>query len=191
MHIAACLGAVPAYALGGNLGLGNQRQLVQFTDETRNEPLGQRGLDCALTQGAHIGKSHAVGRKHPGKRMHQNGVHAQHISDQASMLAAGPAKTLKRIVGHVVAALDRDLLDGIGHVLDSNSQEPVRKFFGCAGNAGGALDFCRHFNKARTHRIGVERFVLVWAEHGREEFRPQLAKHDITIRHRKRPATAI
>ena len=52
------------------------------------------------------------------------------------MLPAGAAKALQRIISHIISALHRDLLDGIGHVLDSNAQEAVGKLFRRAGNAG-------------------------------------------------------
>ena len=72
--------------------------------------------------------------------MHQHRVHAKHIGDQAGMLAAGTTKTLKRVVGHVIAALHRDFLDGVGHVLNRNPQEPVGKLLRRTGNAGCRLD---------------------------------------------------
>ena len=118
------------------LGLGNGSQPVELGHKTRHQTIRQRRLDGALAQRAHIGKPHAIGRQHPGEWMYQHRVHAQHIGNQAGMLPAGAAKALQRIVGHIIAALHRDLLDGIGHVLDSNAQEAVGKLFRRAGNAG-------------------------------------------------------
>ena len=45
-------------------------------------------------------------------------LHAERIGDEAGMLPAGAAEAVQRIARDVVAALDRDLLDRIGHVLD-------------------------------------------------------------------------
>ena len=136
MDITPGLHPVIADSLRLDLGLGNGGQLVEFGHQTRHQTIRQRRLDGALAQRAHIGKPHAIGRQHPGEWMYQHRVHAQHIGNQAGMLPAGAAKALQRIVGHVITALHRDLLDGIGHVLDSNAQEAVGKLFRRAGNAG-------------------------------------------------------
>ena len=50
---------------------------------------------------------------------------AQLVGDRAGVLAAGAAETGERVVGDVVPASDRHLLDGVGHVRHRDAAEPV------------------------------------------------------------------
>ncbi|MNX61188.1 hypothetical protein D3C86_921150 [compost metagenome] len=70
-----------------------------------------------------VGQAHAIGRQHAAQRMREHRRHAQRIGHQASMLPARAAEHGQGIFRHVVAALDRDALDGFRHVADGNFQE--------------------------------------------------------------------
>ena len=62
--------------------------------------------------------------------MDQHGGHAERVGNEAGMLAAGAAEAVERIARHVIAALDRNLLDRVGHVLDRDLDEAVGDLFG-------------------------------------------------------------
>ena len=57
------------------------------------------------------------------------------------MLAAGAAEAIERVARHVIAARDRDFLDGVGHVLDRDLDEAVGHQLGraAAADLGGEL----------------------------------------------------
>jgi len=52
------------------------------------------------------------------------------IGDQARMRPPRPAEAIERVAGHVVAALDGDFLDRVGHVLDRDPDESVGDVLG-------------------------------------------------------------
>ena len=117
--------------------------------------------------------------------MDQHRLHPQRISHQTGMLARRPAKGVERVFRHIIAALNADLLDRIGHVLDGDGQKALGHLLG--GFALGLGDL----GKARAHHIGIERRILVGTKDAGEKRRPQLAQHDIGVRHRQRPAAPI
>ena len=123
--------------------------------------------------------------------MHQNDIHSQNISDQTGMLSAGAAKTLQRIIGHIIATLHRNLLDRIRHVLDGDPQKAIGNLLGAAGNAGCRQDLTGKAGKFLPHHIGIELFALVRAKHRGKEIRLQLAKHDIAVGHRQRTPAPV
>ena len=97
--------------------------------------------------------------------MDQHCLHAQRIGDQAGVLAAGGTEAVERIFGHVVAALDRDLLDGVRHVLDGDADEAVGHFLAAAPVA----DLLGQLLERGMHGAGIERFIVVRPEDRREE----------------------
>ena len=62
--------------------------------------------------------------------MDQHLGHAERVGDEAGVLAAGAAEAVQRIAGHVVAALHRNLLDRVRHVLDRDLDEAVGDLLG-------------------------------------------------------------
>ena len=101
------------------------------------------------------------------------------------MLAAGAAETLQRVAGDVVAAGDRDLLDGIGHIVDGDANEALGHGARIHARAPGNL-------LATGERGGgIDRLVAIGAEDVREMLGADLAEHDIAVGHRQRPAAPI
>ncbi len=119
--------------------------------------------------------------------MDQDRRHPERVCDEAGMLAAGTAETVERIARHVIAALHRNFLDRVRHILDGDGDEAVRHRLG----ALAAADLGCHRRKGRAHGLGIERLVPARAENGREEIRLQLADHDVGVGHRERPAVAV
>ena len=116
----------------------------------------ERSFDRTLAAGALRRQAHAVSRQQTRQRMHQHGLDAERIGDQAGMLAAGRAETVEGILRHIVAALDRHLLDGVGHVLDGDADAAVGDLFRCAAVA----HFAREIGKRGAHRVGIERLIV-------------------------------
>ncbi len=117
--------------------------------------------------------------------------HAERVGHQAGMLAAGAAEAAQRVLRDVVAALDRDLLDGVRHVLDGDPEEALGHFDRRAAVAAGRGDRVGERGElALDHRL-IERRVAVGTEDAREEARLQLAEHDVAIGDGERPAAAV
>lgn len=108
--------------------------------------------------------------------MDQHLGHAERVGNKAGVLAAGTTEAVQRIARHVVAALHRDLLDRVGHVLDGDLDEAVGDLF-----RRFSADLFRQFGKGRFHGVCVERLVLLGPEDFWEELRDQLAGHHIRI----------
>jgi hypothetical protein len=89
--------------------------------------------NCASRNGADIGEAHAVGRQHAGEGVQEHRRHAQRIGHEAGVLPAGAAEAVERVFRHVIAALDGDLLDRVGHVLDGDAQEAFATSSGVRG----------------------------------------------------------
>src|SRR5262249_58757955 len=119
--------------------------------------------------------------------MNQYLRHAERIADETGMLPAGAAEAVERLARDVVAALNRDLLDRVRHVLDCNLDEAVGNVFGGAAIA----DLAGELAKRLAHRIGVEGQVLLRAEDLRKELRHQFADHDVGIGERERTAAPV
>ena len=102
---------------------------------------------------------------------------AERVGDEAGVLAAGAAEAAERVARHVVAALDRDLLDGVGHVLDRDGQEAVGQLRGRQLPAGRLAHLRHDLGEALLHGAGVQRLVAAGPEHGREVPGLQLAEH--------------
>ncbi len=77
-----------------------------------------------------VGEAHAVGRQHAGQRVDEHALHRQRVGHQAGVLPGRAAEAAQRVARHVVAALDRDLLDRVGHVADRDLHEALGHCFG-------------------------------------------------------------
>ena len=105
----------------------------------------------------------------------------------AGMLAAGRAEAVERVLGDVVAALHRDLLDGVGHVLDRDADEAIGHLLRRAAVA----DLASQLGEGFAHRLLVERLIPARPEDRREGGSAQLAHHDVGVGDGERPAAAI
>ena len=103
------------------------------------------------------------------------------------MLAAGAAEAIERVARHVIAALHRNLLDRVRHVLDRDPDEAVGNLLGFSV----AADFLRKRREAFAHGFVVERLVLSGTENVRKEFRDEFPRHHIRIGDGERSAAAI
>ena len=90
----------------------------------------ERLADRALTEGTQLGEADAVGGKEAGEGVDEHRLHAERIGDEAGVLAAGAAEAVERVGGDVVAAGDGDLLHGVRHVGDGDSDETLGDLFG-------------------------------------------------------------
>ena len=126
--------------LHGNVGLGHvlapqfahglSGQLVQLTGQRLHQRGVQHLLDGFLAHVGLVGQAHAIGRQHATQRVREHRGHAQGVGHQAGVLPAGAAKGGQRVLGHVVAALHRNALDGLGHVAHGDFQEAFGQLLG-------------------------------------------------------------
>ena len=63
----------------------------------------------------------AIGREHPGQGMEQHPLHAEPLGQGAGVLAAGAAVAHQHGGADVLAALDRDAPDRVGHPLQGDA----------------------------------------------------------------------
>ena len=191
MHLAQRIGALRVAALAGHLGAALFLHPVERLPQLFEERIVEDRLHRAFAHHAEIGKPHAIGREHPGEGVDKDTADPEGIRDQAGVLAARAAEAVEGIPGDVMAALDRDLLDRLGHVLDRDHQEAVRDFHRRAPVAGLALDFGGERGELLPHDVFVERLVGVGAEHPGEKARADLADHHVGVGHAERAAPAV
>ncbi len=107
------------------------------------------------------------------------------------MLAAGAAETGEHIVGDVVAALHRDLLDRIGHIAHRDGDESFGHGFRCGPFTRRRADFVRQRVETAAHGGHVQRFIAARAEEAREIIGLHLAEHDVAVGDRERAAAPV
>ncbi len=103
-------------------GLGEGRDTTGQHAVTR--PI-QRLRHRLLSDRPDLGQSHSVGGQYARMGMQHDRLHAQGIGDQTGVLAPRPAETVQHVTRHVMTALDRDGLDGAGHVVDGDGDEAL------------------------------------------------------------------
>src|SRR5262245_10352489 len=103
-----------------------------------------------------------------------NASHSQFVGHQACMLSARAAEAGQRILGHVVAALHGDALDGVCHVGHGDANEALGHFLrrwrrslltGRGPDLGGKL------SELLSYYFDVKRLVSIRPEHFWEIFR--------------------
>jgi hypothetical protein len=118
------------HALAGDLGLGVFAKPAAVALDG-GERLGPKiFLDGLLAGGADVGQPHSVGGQQRRERVDQHLGHAERVGDEAGVLAAGAAEAVQRIACDIIAALHRNLLDRVGHVLYRDLDEAVGDLFG-------------------------------------------------------------
>jgi len=122
-------------ALAGDLAAGIGAETLAQIGERRQRGLAERLLDRLLAGRPDVGEPHAVGGEQRREGMDQNFRHAERVGHQAGMLAAGAAEAVERIARHVIAALHRNLLNRVCHVLDRDLDEAVGNLLGRAAVA--------------------------------------------------------
>ena len=142
-------------ALGFHLRPGVVFQRSGDLRQPGQEIAGERRLDGLLAHGDDVGQPDPVRGQHAGQRVDEHPGHAQRVGDRAGVLPARAAEHVEHVLGHVVAALHRDLLDRVGHVGHGDLDEAGRDLLGAAGIAGGLGDPIAEFRKFRFRNIRV------------------------------------
>ena len=163
------------------------------------ECLGQGGLsvvaesqlDRTLAHRALVRQAHAVRGQHAGQGVREDPRHRQLVGNRAGMLPTSAAEHRQRIARHVVAALHRDALDGLGHVADGDFEETRRHRLGGLGLAGGARNLLRERRELVAHDRRVEGFIGTRAEHAREVVGLDAAEHHVRIGDGQRTAAPV
>ena len=170
-------------AIGFHFGEG----LLQIGDHR----VVESRLDGALAHHPKVGEPHAVGRQHAGERMDEHAADAECVGHQAGVLATGAAEANQRVLGDVVASLDRNLLDRLGHVLDRDHQETVGGLDGGARIAGLALDLGGQRGELLVYDRLVQGLNAVGAEDAREKLGADLSDHHVGVGDTQRPAPSV
>ncbi len=148
-------------------------------------------LERLLAHRRRVGEPHAVGGKDARERMDEHARHAERVGNQAGVLSGRAAEAAQRVLGHVVAALHRDLLDRFGHVADRDLHEALRDLLGSAGVARGAADLVGKSREFFARDCIVERLVALGPEHRGKEFRLDFPEHEVAVGDRERAAAAV
>src|SRR5690625_5248159 len=111
---------------------------------------------------------------------------AQGISDQAGMLPPGAAKRHQRVLAHIVAALNRDFLDGIGQVGDGDLDKALGNLVRTALLSGGLLDFLAQGGEFLLYGSHIQRLIPLGATDFGEKIWMYLAHHLLAVRHSQR-----
>ena len=193
------VGAV-VFEIGGDLGGGAVGTFAQGGGRFRRQchgalleiaRVGESALDRLFSDGAYVGEADAPCGEHAGEGVKQDRVDADGVGDGAGVLAAGAAEGDEHVFGRVVAALDRDLLDRLGHVLVGDAQEAFGGGFSGDGLAGFGFDLGAEVFEPGDDDVAIERLIGVGAEDGGEEFGTHAAEQDVAVGDRERAAAAI
>ena len=179
--------ALRRHALAGELGRVLLGEPLGGRLHFRHDRRGERLLDRLLAVGADVGKPHPVGRQHAGQRVDEDRLHAQHVGDEAGVLRARAPEAVEHVGRDVVPALDRDLLDRVGHVVDGDLDEPV----GDLGRRALVADLLGECRERDGDALGVERLVAAAPENLREVLGMNLADHDVRVGDGQRTAAPI
>ena len=179
------------YPLLGELGAHRRLEpgdgLPQLGHQVLLEPL----LDRLLADGAHVGETDAVGRENRGVGVDHDAADRQEIGHLAGVLGAGAAEADEGVARGVDAALDGDLLDGVGHVVVGDGEAALGDLERRPPHPRPGLHLPRQLPEATRHHLGVEGLVGVRAEDAREELGQQLAHHQIGVGDGERPAAPV
>jgi len=113
------------------------------------------------------------------------------VGDQAGVLTTGTTERRQRVLGDVVATLHRDLLDGVGHVLDGDAQKAFGELFGGLRGTAFRVDIRGQGSEFSLNRVTVERPVGIGAKDVREVIRLQLAEQYVAVGHRQRTVATV
>ena len=166
---------------------GRAAELVGEAFEFAHGRVVQRRLDRSLAARPLLRQAHAVGRQKSRQRVHEHRLDAERVGDQAGVLPSRGAEAVERVFGDVVAALDGDLLDGVGHVLDGDADAAVGNLLRRAPVA----DVAGEIDEGGAHGVRIEGLIVCGAEDLGEEPRIELAEHDVGVGDGQRAAAAI
>ena len=111
--------------LQGLAGLG--QQAITTPPQLAQQGRLQNPLHRLVAQRFLPREPEAVGREHPGQGMEQHPFHAEPLGQGAGVLAAGTAEAHEHGGADVVAALDRDASDRVGHPLKGDAAGALGK----------------------------------------------------------------
>ena len=123
--------------------------------------------------------------------MDKNASNAEQVRNLAGVLAACGAERAQGVVADVMAALDRDLADRIGHPFRRHVQESFRNGFGLDRSSGGRGDLRSKLGKGGPHSVAVQCLVPIRPEHARKEVGMELTDHQVCVGDAQRPAAAV
>src|SRR5580704_5356641 len=118
--------------------------------------------------------------------MNEDAIHAESIGYRARMLSTRSSKGDQRVPAHIVASGHRNLLNGIGHVFDSDSQKAAGQTF-----RSKIADLQDKFCKPFPDKFYIDREIAIRTEDFRKQIGRQTPEHDIAIGYRERTVAAV
>ena len=191
MHPRLDRDAVVGHVLGAQLrpGLGAESGHRRF--QLGSDRFVEGPLDRLLAQHPHVGEAHAIGRQDRGIGVDEDAADPQEVRHLAGVLRAGAAEAAQGVVRDVDAALDRDLLDRVGHVVVGDGEAAVRQLLGRALDAGRLRDLVGQGGERGADHLGIQRPVGRGAEDVGEEVGQELADHQVGVGDGQRAAAAV
>ena len=119
--------------------------------------------------------------------MQDHALDTERVGDETGMLPARTAKTVEHIASDVIAPLHGNRLDSVGHIGDGDLDEA----FGDLLRQAAIAQLPRERMEGLHHRAPVQQLVLAAPENLGKQIGLELARHDIGVRDRERPALAI
>src|SRR4029079_7965794 len=107
-------------ALALDFSDGGCGQAIAKGEERRQGSRIEGQNDTFRAERPNIGEPHSVGGEHAGVRVNEDRLQTERAGNAAGVLAASAAEAVESIFGYVIATLDRNLLDGVRHVLDGD-----------------------------------------------------------------------
>lgn len=122
-------------------------QLRIFVAVAEREHVTNAARDLNLTQSATSAAVAALEARYATKLFDRVGrrIALTDAGHQAGVLPAGAAEAGQCVLGDVVPALHRNLLDRVGHVPDRDPDESFCHLFRCRRVAGRRTDLIGHF----------------------------------------------
>ena len=153
MHLPKHLDVLLRDALVTKLLAPRLRQTRQGVRERGEHLFVQLGFHRLLAEGPNVGQPHAVGGENASQGVQKDRGHPQGIGDVASVLPTRAAEATQRVLGDVVAALERDLLDGVSHVLNGDPAKTLGHLLRAAHIVGDLADRLRQLGETSGKRL--------------------------------------
>ncbi len=160
-------------------------------DGTNGVSFRQPPVDGLIEHHPLVGHPDAEGRQDARERVNEHLVDTETVGHEAGVLTTGTTETDQRVVTDVVASLHRDLLDGIGHALHGDRQEPLGDLHAGHGHPRRGRDLGGDCLEAGHHDRRVQPLGARGTEDRREELGPDLAHHDVAVRDGQRTIISV
>jgi hypothetical protein len=149
------------------------------------------GFHGLLPHGRGVCESDAEGGQDTGHGRYEHSPDTEKIGYRAGVLPARATEGRERVLGDIMALLNGDLLDRIGHVGDGDLQEALRHLLRHSYVTGCLSDFGGEFSELVPHHLDVEGLIAGAAEDGRKMLGLNPPQHDVRVRDGQRATVPV